>query len=204
MIFGCDEAGKGPVLGSMFVACVKGEEQQIPSGVKDSKSLSNRRIHSLAEEIRDRMEVSVCEATSSEIDDNQMTDLSVRKFSSSIDSLSYKECDSGFIDCFVNNKETVETRIRSQLDVPDNYDLVVEFSADEKYKIVSAASIIAKSEREKHVEELSEKYGDIGSGYPSDPNTREFLFNYIEKNGKPPSCARKSWSTIDDMLEQHF
>ena len=203
MIFGCDEAGKGPVLGSMFVACVKGEQKDIPSDVRDSKSLSNKKIHSLAEAIRENMDVSISEATSSEIDNNQMTDLSVSKFSSSIRSLPYEECDSGFIDCFVNNRKTVENRIRNELDAQEGYNLVVEFSADKNYNIVSAASIIAKSERENHVEKLSQRYGDIGSGYPSDPNTREFLSNYIDKNGVPPECARKSWSTIDDMLEEN-
>lgn len=204
MIFGCDEAGKGPVLGSMFVSCVAGEEEDIPDGVRDSKSLSDRRIHSLAEKIKSNMTVSVVEATTTEIDKNQMTDLSVVKFSDSIRCVDYEDYEQGFIDCFVNNRETVEERLRSNLNLPEDYDLVVEFSADENYSVVSAASIVAKSERENHVEKLSDKYDeDIGSGYPSDPNTREFIANYINENGEPPECARTSWSTIDDMLEEH-
>jgi len=204
MIFGCDEAGKGPVLGSMFVACVTGYQQDIPNDVKDSKSLTNNKIHSLAEDIRENVSVSVAEATTSEIDGSQMTDLSVTKFSDSIRSTDYRDCESGFIDCFVNNRKIVETRLRSNLNLPEDYNLVVEFSADESYPVVSAASIIAKSEREKHVERLSDEYDeDIGSGYPSDPNTREFIANYINENGEPPECARMSWSTIDDMLEEH-
>lgn len=205
MIFGCDEAGKGPVLGSMFVSCVAGEKENIPEDVRDSKSLSNRRIHSLAEKIRSNMTVSVVEGTTSEIDNNQMTDLSVVKFSDSIRSIEYENCESGFIDCFVNNRQTVEERLRDNLNLPEDYNLVVEFSADENYPVVSAASIVAKSEREKHVEQLSDKYDeDIGSGYPSDPNTREFIANYINENGEAPECARMSWSTIDDMLEEHL
>lgn len=204
MIFGCDEAGKGPVIGSMFVACVKGEPENIPSGVKDSKLLNNSKIHSLSERIRDTMNVSVIEATTSQIDDNQMTDLSVDKFSESIRSVEYNKCDSGFIDCFINNQETVESRLRSSVGLPEDYDLIVEFGADEKYPVVSAASIVAKSQREKHIDELSDEYGNIGSGYPSDPNTRDFIAEHIKENGEPPECARTSWSTIDDMLEEHL
>jgi ribonuclease HII len=40
-----------------------------------------------------------------------------------------------------------------------------------------AASILAKVTREEEVEKIKErytKYGDIGSGYPSDPKTKEF------------------------------
>ena len=204
MIFGCDEAGKGPALGSMFVSCVAGEREDIPDGVQDSKSLSKKRVHSLAEEIKSNMTVSVAEATTDEIDNNHMTDISVVKFADSIRSIDHKSCKSGFIDSFVNNRERVEERLRSNLNLSKDYNLIVEFSADENYPIVSAASIVAKSEREKHIERLSDKYTkDIGSGYPSDPNTREFIADYIDRNGKPPDCARISWSTIDDMLEEY-
>jgi ribonuclease HII len=40
----------------------------------------------------------------------------------------------------------------------------------------------------------------MGSGYPSDSITREFLQKYILENGALPSCARKSWKTSKDML----
>ena len=40
----------------------------------------------------------------------------------------------------------------------------------------------------------------MGSGYPSDPNTREFLESYVDTHGELPSCARESWSTCEDVL----
>jgi len=60
-----------------------------------------------------------------------------------------------------------------------------------KHQIVGAASIISKVEREKEISKLKEKYGNIGSGYPSDPTTKKFL----EKNHKKhPEIFRKSWA----------
>jgi ribonuclease HII len=72
--------------------------------------------------------------------------------------------------------------------------------ADESDPLVGAASIIAKVERDAHVARLAETYGEVGSGYPSDPTTRKFLAAYVEANGELPDCARASWSTCDDVL----
>ena len=79
--------------------------------------------------------------------------------------------------------------------------------ADELYVIVSAASIIAKHTRDMEIIKLRKKYGNIGSGYPSDHITRAFLRNWVLKNQEIPDFARKSWKTwlnlqpkIDDYV----
>jgi ribonuclease HII len=75
--------------------------------------------------------------------------------------------------------------------------------ADEKYKIVSLASIIAKASREKHITEKRQKYGrDIGSGYPGDRKTRKFLERYYSKNGKLPEETRLKWSTSQEIIDE--
>ena len=57
--------------------------------------------------------------------------------------------------------------------------IVCEHKADKNHVAVSAASVLAKSAREKEMDKLKEKYGsEIGSGYTSDPTTIDFL----EKN----------------------
>ena len=68
-----------------------------------------------------------------------------------------------------------------------------------KFTIVAAASIIAKVERDRTIEQLSEEYGTIGSGYPSDPVTIRFLESYIKENKNIPIIARTSWSTVNDI-----
>jgi ribonuclease HII len=79
-------------------------------------------------------------------------------------------------------------------------DVHAEHSADGTYPIVAAASIVAKVERDRRVEELRDEYGDVGSGYPSDPTTRAFLREYVREHGRLPACARASWKTCDDVL----
>lgn len=68
--------------------------------------------------------------------------------------------------------------------------------ADSRYVIVSAASIVAKVERDRAVEKLRRKYGDFGSGYPSDPKTRAFLLSLLSRGDDTPDYIRKSWKTL--------
>ena len=81
-------------------------------------------------------------------------------------------------------------------------ELIVENFADKNYPIVGAASIIAKTVRDQRIEELKLKYGDFGSGYPSDPVCKQFLEKWIKTNRFVPSFVRKKWSTIDGLLQR--
>ena len=73
--------------------------------------------------------------------------------------------------------------------------IVAEHKADVNYAIVSAASIVAKVERDRDVAELREIHGDFGSGYPSDPDTIAFLESWVKSKSSQPEFARKSWKT---------
>jgi len=71
-----------------------------------------------------------------------------------------------------------------QLDIGHKYDF--------KFVEVGAASILAKVEREKEVEEIKKKYGDIGPGYTSNEITQKFVKENFDKY---PEIFRKSWMT---------
>jgi len=68
--------------------------------------------------------------------------------------------------------------------------------ADRLYPSVAAASIVAKVERDRIIEELKRIYGDFGSGYPSDPKTRLFLLRFIREGRPLPPIVRRSWATL--------
>jgi len=78
--------------------------------------------------------------------------------------------------------------------------LVIEHKADSTYPIVSAASILAKEAREDAISELKKKVGDFGSGYPSDPLTKEFLTRWLNEHNSFPTWVRHSWKTISTKL----
>jgi len=76
---------------------------------------------------------------------------------------------------------------------------VAENFADRKYPVVSAASIIAKVERDKEIKKLHKKYGFFGSGYTSDERTIRFLKDWIKKNKEFPDIVRKTWVTAEEL-----
>ena len=71
--------------------------------------------------------------------------------------------------------------------------MIVEPKADLRYRVVGAASIVAKVNRDMAIEKL----GDVGSGYPSDPKTINFLKKLKNQDKKYPSFVRKSWKTLN-------
>ncbi len=96
---------------------------------------------------------------------------------------------------YVDASDVLEERFKQHIleNLPFEVQIVSEHKADAKYPIVSAASIIAKVERDKAIRELRKKHGDLGSGYITDPKTRVFLEQWIKKFGTYPEFVRKSW-----------
>ncbi|MCU4740656.1 ribonuclease HII [Halobacteria archaeon AArc-m2/3/4] len=223
--FGVDEAGKGPVFGSMFAAAVCVDDPAVlPEGIADSKRLSPTRRESLAATLRedDRIRIGVSEIPPARIDDpaTDMNGLAVAAHAEAIDSALSREergfeSESGVADADDLQAET-ETSIEGLCDACDTdaarfarrvadactADVTVDarHGADDDSPIVGAASIVAKVERDAHVAAIADTYGDVGSGYPSDPTTREFLEEYVAANGELPPFARESWSTCTDVL----
>ncbi|MFP4591305.1 MAG: ribonuclease HII [Halobacteriales archaeon] len=199
---GVDEAGRGPVIGSMFVAAVGVPDPAIvPDDVADSKTLAPARRRDLADRLSadPRVSTAVVEVSADTIDAEagDLLGLVVRAFAEAIDrldrpgwrvTLDAGEADAGrFAD-----------RVERHLDVTGPVTAAVRADATEP--IVSAASVIAKEHRERHVERLGERYGDVGSGYPADPTTRAFLAAHVEATGELPACARRCWQTSRDVL----
>jgi len=81
--------------------------------------------------------------------------------------------------------------------------VIAENKADEKYGIVSAASIVAKVHRDRLIERLREQHGDFGWGYPSEPKTRQFLAEWYRAHGAFPECVRHRWRTVRRLIQDH-
>lgn len=212
-VFGVDEAGKGPVLGSMFAAAVLVPELSVlPEAVADSKTLAPSRRESLAARLRedDRVAVGVAEMPVEHIDapDTDMNGLTVAAQADALgavvdgrspDAVAVEDL-SGVVDAGDVDSERFARRVRDGLGL-DAVELAAEHGADETDPAVAAASIVAKVERDAHVAALDAEHDrDVGSGYPSDPRTRAFLREHVREHGELPACARRSWSTCEDVL----
>lgn len=75
---------------------------------------------------------------------------------------------------------------------------IIEPKADLNYSAVSAASIVAKVQRDNDLE----LHGVEGSGYPSDPKTRQWLKSFIRTGSDFPACVRQRWGTIENLREE--
>ncbi len=209
-VCGIDEAGRGPVIGSMFIGGVVVDEKNLEKldsmGLKDSKKLSDGKRRELGEEIeRFCEETLVEEITASDIDELRnimsLNVIELRGFAKVIKKL---EPDKVYIDLPEPDGERFGKKIKEEL--PEHLkdiEIVAEHSADENYPVVSAASIIAKNAREDHVDSLKEKYGrDFKSGYPHDRPTIEFLEDFYHEHGELPEETRMSWSTARRIIRK--
>lgn len=71
--------------------------------------------------------------------------------------------------------------------------------ADSRFVVVSAASIIAKVSRDRSISRLQRSH-DLGSGYPSDAKTIQFVTKFYKTNRRLPDFVRKSWKPAQKIL----
>jgi ribonuclease HII len=91
----------------------------------------------------------------------------------------------------------------ASMGLPEGFLLSGRHRADATYPEVSGASIAAKVRRDFLIKVISSELGeDVGSGYPSDPVTLDFLRSYIARTGDLPAHARRSWDTARRLLDR--
>ncbi|MGB9749148.1 MAG: ribonuclease HII [Candidatus Woesearchaeota archaeon] len=204
IVAGIDEAGRGPVIGPLVLAGVSFDEKNIEKleriGVKDSKLLAQKTREELFQKILKLSKKSkIIIIPPKEIDffvnQKRLNELEALKMVEIINCLNP---DKIIIDCPSNNKKKFEDFLKEHV-LKKNIEFLVEHKADFRYKVVGAASIIAKVVREQEIEKIKNKYKvDFGSGYPSDPLTREFLKNNFNDQ-RLNALFRKSWSTYSEL-----
>ncbi len=207
LICGIEEAGRGPIIGPMVICGVlieKDKEKGLKElGVKDSKLLTPKQREELFPKIeKNAKDFKVIIVSTKEIDKAIDSDLSnlnwleADKFVEIINSLSP---DIAYIDCPSNNTKTYKEYIAERIKNKDTK-LVVENKADQRYLVVGAASILAKVTRDREIEKIKRKYKiEFGSGYPSDPFTKQFL----EKNYDKYPIFRKSWVSWKNIAKKN-
>ena len=201
-ILGIDEAGRGSVLGPMVIAGIvipeKMDKVLERMGVKDSKRLAPNRRTILSRKLRKMFEYEIVIISAREIDDLRASGVNLNEIEkNAMESIILKLNPEKAI---VDAVDVKAERFQENLCNDTGIDVIAEHKADDKYIEVSAASIIAKAERDDYIKEINKEYiksGGIGSGYPSDPVTKKFLTNYTYD--EMPDFVRKSWATVAKM-----
>jgi ribonuclease HII len=184
------------------------QELYSQEGINDSKLIPHKKRIKMAKLIKENSVAHyIIESSADEIDSSlnsgtNLNTLEAQKSAAIINHLAGKnEQLRVIIDCPSVNiiawKKTLLEYVKNQT----NFVVRCEHKADANHISVAAASILAKVAREDAVTELKKKYGDFGSGYPSDPKTKDFL----KKNGKELSnekIFRKTWSTWQKLFPE--
>lgn len=203
VICGVDEAGKGSVLGPMVVAAVgcREIEELAALPIRDSKALRPKQREALYEVLFRDFSIAIVTIDAAGIDDARSR-MSMNACVAALhaEAIMGLQPEYAYVDACDVNAERYGRTVAGLLDYPCT--IVAEHRADARYKIVGAASVVAKVTRDRAIRELEEQYGPIGSGYPSDPTTIEFIRCYIRFHGSPPPCARRSWKTVTNLYQK--
>ena len=212
LVAGVDEAGRGCVIGPLVVAgiCLKKESmpQLIELGVKDSKLLTAKKREALYPEILNLIEnYHVIKVPPNQIDKvvhsarrlHRLNRLEAQTMAQIIDVL---KPDYAYVDAADVLEHRFKNHISECLIIKTH--ITSKHKADRTYPVVSAASIIAKVERDREIANLKIEYGDFGSGYLTDTKTMGFLKRLLDEHGGDyPSCIRQSWEPAKRVKMEH-
>ena len=212
LIIGIDDAGRGPLIGPMFLAGVLLDENSLQAlkkyNIKESKQLIHSTRIQLSKVIEQTsLSYKVVSSSPEEIDKAvnskmNLNTLEAIKMAEIINFLNDKKQKTKVIvDCPSVNTNKFKYLLTSHIENPENLTIKCEHKADENYIEAAAASILAKVAREEAVSKLKSQYGNIGSGYPSDPYTQEFLKKQGKKL-KDSGIFRKSWATWTSLFPE--
>ena len=150
-ICGVDEAGRGPLAGAVYAAAVILDPARSISGLADSKMLSEKKRAALEIEIRGKaLAFCVAEASVAEIDEINILQATLLAMKRAVEGL------------------CVSTRIRYEVVVDGLYVPCVAFPSravvegDRLIAEISAASILAKTARDREMCALDNRYPQYG------------------------------------------
>ncbi|MHA1863545.1 MAG: ribonuclease HII [Candidatus Thorarchaeota archaeon] len=206
---GIDEAGRGPMIGPMVICGILIDSDRLHElvkiGAKDSKTLTHKRRLILKEKIEKVVsKIEIRTVSAADIDRlrkrTTLNEIEVEEFASIAKALNPQEI---YLDAADVIAERFGIKIGKLSGIASKgAKIISEHKADSKYPIVSAASIIAKVERDRAIESFHKKYGDFGSGYPNDPKTIKFVRNLVRNREKLPPIIRKSWKSVTRLIDE--
>jgi ribonuclease HII len=203
-ILGIDEAGRGCVLGSLFVGAfldVTGDEALLrKAGAADSKKLSHKKREAAREKLSPLGLAEVVEVSATAIDAGNLNELE----EIAVATLVAKHApDLVLMDALgpPAGLPALVARLSSRVGKVAGPKWTIEPKADDTYAAVGAASIFAKTDRDRALSVLDAVHGPLGSGYPSDPVTRSWIATW-QQSGRPwPNFVRTRWGTLEAVAQ---
>ncbi|EAR63054.1 ribonuclease HII [Neptuniibacter caesariensis] len=185
LIAGVDEVGRGPLVGNVVAAAVILDPNKPIEGLADSKKLTAKRREALYHEIKDKaLAWCVASASPEEIDQINILHASMLAMKRAVEGLPLK---AEFV--YVDGNRSPDLECPSEPVV----------KGDSKIPEISAASILAKVDRDREMEELDKTYPQYGfakhKGYPTAAH-----FAALKEHG-PLLEHRRSFKPVRELIE---
>lgn len=156
-VSGVDEVGRGPLAGPVVAAAVVLDPARIPPGLNDSKKLTTTRRDALFDQIMRDADVCIAQATVAEIDTHNILRASHIAMIRAVQGLA----------------QTPDHLLIDGNLIPQGLTISSEavIKGDARSLSISAASIVAKVWRDRHMVDLAQQYPGYGwdknAGYPT-------------------------------------
>ncbi len=184
MLAGVDEAGRGPLVGNVVAAAVILDPGNPIDGLNDSKKLSARRREQLADQVRDRaIAWSVVSIDAEQIDRINILQATMLAMQQAVEQLTVPPQH-----VFIDGNRCPKISVPATAVV----------KGDSRVAEISAASILAKVERDAQMVVLHETYPQYGfdkhKGYPTKAH-----FEALAEHGPCPE-HRTSYKPVRECL----
>ena len=189
-IIGVDEAGRGPLAGSVVAAAVAFPANFYLEGLTDSKKLTEKKREYLYAQIAEQCHWSVAEASSIEIDEINILQATLLAMKRSINNLQNE--------FFSSSHENIFRILVDGNQCPDLPNCLAIVKGDLIEPVISAASIIAKVTRDRQMKELDLKYPEYGFSRHKGYGTKEHLIA-LSKYGPIKGIHRYTFAPIKDF-----
>jgi ribonuclease HII len=186
VICGVDEAGRGPLAGPVYAAAVILDPARRVNGLADSKVLNAERRELLAGRIKERaIAWAVACASVEEIDAINIFRASLLAMRRAVEALSVAPHEA-----WIDGMHCPDLACRTRAIV----------DGDALHKVISAASILAKTERDAEMARLHERYPNYGFDRHKGYSTAEHL-ELLARHG-PCDIHRRSFEPVRILFEK--
>ena len=195
LIVGIDEAGRGPLAGSVFAAAVILDPNKIIEGLMDSKKLSEKKRDYLATRIKeDALDWHIASASVEEIDSLNILQATMLAMTRAWQCISAQHTQV-LID---GNQVPKQMRISLPNNLLNGQIVEAIIKGDASVQAIAAASILAKTARDAELYALHEEYPDYGFAQHKGYGTKLHL-SKLQEHGPCP-IHRLSFAPIKRFL----
>lgn len=195
----------GALVGPMVIAGVSVQKNLMKEvlrlNVKDSKMLTPKqreRIYAKLIELIEKNNTSSSFITlpipPCKIDITNLNLLEAKHMAYIIDMM---DADEIYLDALTTKPKKFKSLVMSFVQRKKKFNVIAENEADKKYPVVSAASIIAKVERDRIVDDIKKRVDfDFGVGYTHDARCVKFLEHILLNSTQSVPYIRWKWDTV--------